>query len=188
MFYRQLVTGQVRSALLYFLWCWTQKWKEMVTNCRLVRENNLTKFIQEVGNDLSVCVLNIVPKASSLPSLLAMNLMKVEIQIFQTVTWPHLGDLTKGSCLGASYNKSAPCLVWCSYIFCRWIYVFYLSRDPTRPLHWGVMYIYGWELLLACHHLDQNHESFKYVLPLKNWVNWITSSWEKTSQPQKCTF
>ena len=37
------------------------------------------KFQQEVGEDLSVYVLNILPKASSLPSLLAINLMKIEI-------------------------------------------------------------------------------------------------------------
>ena len=34
---------------------------------------------QEVGDDLSVCVLDIPPKVSNLPSLLAINLMKMEI-------------------------------------------------------------------------------------------------------------
>ena len=34
---------------------------------------------QEVGDDLSVSVLDILPKVSSLPSLLAINLMKMEI-------------------------------------------------------------------------------------------------------------
>ena len=34
---------------------------------------------QEFGDDLSVCALNILPKVSSLPMLLAINLMKVEI-------------------------------------------------------------------------------------------------------------
>ena len=34
---------------------------------------------QEVGGDLSVCVLDILPKVSSIPSLLAINLMKMEI-------------------------------------------------------------------------------------------------------------
>ena len=34
---------------------------------------------QEVGDDWSVCVINILPKVSSLPSLLAINLMKMEI-------------------------------------------------------------------------------------------------------------
>ena len=39
--------------------------------------NELNK--QKVGDDLSVCVLHILPKVSSLPDLLAINLMKVEI-------------------------------------------------------------------------------------------------------------
>ena len=34
---------------------------------------------EEAGDDLSVCVMNILPKVSSLPSLLAINLMKMEI-------------------------------------------------------------------------------------------------------------
>ena len=46
---------------------------------------------QEVGDGLSVCVLNILPKVSSLLSLLAINVMKVEIQIFSnshvTLCW-----------------------------------------------------------------------------------------------------
>ena len=33
--------------------------------------------------------------------------------------------------------------------------------------------------------LHQKHESYKYVLPLKNKVDWITASQEKTSQTQK---
>ena len=43
---------------------------------------------QEVGKKLSVCVLNILPKVSNPPSLslLAINLAKMEIKIFQTVT------------------------------------------------------------------------------------------------------
>ena len=36
---------------------------------------------QEVGNDLSVCVMNILPKISSLPSLLAINLCKKDIDL-----------------------------------------------------------------------------------------------------------
>ena len=36
------------------------------------------KTKQEIGDDLSTCVLNILPKVSSLPSLLAINRMKVE--------------------------------------------------------------------------------------------------------------
>ena len=41
-----------------------------------------SKQKQEVCDDLGVCVLNILRKVNSLPSLLAINLVKVEIQIF----------------------------------------------------------------------------------------------------------
>ena len=37
------------------------------------------KVEQEVGNNSSVRVMNILPKVSSLPNLLAINLMKMEI-------------------------------------------------------------------------------------------------------------
>ena len=36
--------------------------------------------------------------------------------------------------------------------------------------------------------LHQNHESYKYVVPQKIWVDWITTRREKMSQPQKWTF
>ena len=64
-----------------------------------------TKLMQEMGNVLSVCVVNILPKASSLSILLNINLMKVEKQIFQTVMGPPIGHLIKRSCLGAFYIK-----------------------------------------------------------------------------------
>ena len=44
-----------------------------------VEQNFLIQIQQEVRDDLSVCVLNILPKVSSLLSLLATNLVKVEI-------------------------------------------------------------------------------------------------------------
>ena len=34
---------------------------------------------KKVGDDLSVCVLNILPKSNNLPSFLAINLRKEEI-------------------------------------------------------------------------------------------------------------
>ena len=34
---------------------------------------------QEVGDDLSVCMLNLLPKVSTLPRLVTINLVKVEI-------------------------------------------------------------------------------------------------------------
>ena len=36
--------------------------------------------------------------------------------------------------------------------------------------------------------LHQKHESYQYVLILKNWVDWITARQDTVSQPQKCTF
>ena len=110
---------------------------------------------QEVDDDLSVCMLNILPKVNSLPSLLAIILMKMEIEIFQTVTWPHVDHLIKGSCMGVSNTKSTR-LCW--YNLCRWRYVFYLSREPTRPLRWDAMHIYGWELLTSCHHPEKFYD------------------------------
>ena len=47
--------------------------------------NGEIKQSQGISKDLSICVRNSLPKVSSLPKLLAINLMKVEIQIFQTV-------------------------------------------------------------------------------------------------------
>ena len=47
---------------------------------------------QEVGDTLSVCVLNILPKVNSLPSLSAINLIKMEIRIIQRVACPHVGQ------------------------------------------------------------------------------------------------
>ena len=107
----------------------------VINNCRNFysegqRFNRKRK--QELGDDLSVCVLNIVLKTSSLPSLLTVNLTKVEIQISQTVTRPHVGHFIKGSCLGASYTKSAPCLVWYPQIFCRWKYVLICHVSPQN--------------------------------------------------------
>ena len=54
-----------------------------------VEQNFLIQIQQEVRDDLSVYVLNILPKVSSLPSLLAANLVKVEMQSCDLVlvTW-----------------------------------------------------------------------------------------------------
>ena len=118
----------------------------------LNKQSKQTNKQQEFGDDLSVCVLNIFPKVNSLLSLLAINLVEEEVKIFQTVVWPQVGYLIKGSCLGASYTKSPPCPVWYRCSTWRWRYVFYLSLNHTRPLRPDVMNIYGWELLAACHY------------------------------------
>ena len=113
---------------------------------------------QEVSDDLTVCVLNILRKACNISSLVAINLMKMEMEIFQTFTWPPVDHLIKGSCLGASNTQSALWLLWCRYIFCRWRFVFYLPREPVRPLHWDVMHIYQWELLATCRSSEESSD------------------------------
>ena len=148
---------------------------------------------QEVGDDISVCTLNILHKVSSLPSLLAINLVKVEIWIVQWVTWPHVVHLTTELYLGASYTESNHWPVWCPYIFCCWRYVFYFSRDLTRLLNWSFMHICWWELLALCHHTekfgDHSHSSdgleekcfienmnlINMNCQWKNWVDWLTT-------------
>ena len=48
-------------------------------NMKQQKLSQLKDIKQEVGDDLSVCMMNILPKFSSLPSLLAINLRKMEI-------------------------------------------------------------------------------------------------------------
>ena len=58
--------------------------------------------------------------------------------------------------MGASHGNSAPCPVWCLWVLWKWRYnLFNFSCDLTRPPHWGVMRIYGWELLAPYHHPDK---------------------------------
>ena len=112
-------------------------------------------------------------------------------------------QLIKGSCFGASCTKSAPYLVWCWYIFCQWSYVFYLPYDPMRPLRWDVMHIYGWELLVACHHPEKfgehrDFDSYEEKCFIKNMnlintychrkIELINGGEKKMPQSQKCTF
>ena len=46
---------------------------------KIEKEKEKKQEEEEAGDDLSVCVMNILLKVSSLPSLLAINLMKMEI-------------------------------------------------------------------------------------------------------------
>ena len=124
-------------------------WMVSLTEYFLCLINSLTISSQCsicVGTRLFVCTLNILPKISSPPSLLAINLVKMEN--IQT----SVGHLIKGSYLGASYTKTAPCLVWCRYIICKLRYLLSFSRDSTKSLRRDVMHIHQWELLAACHH------------------------------------
>ena len=68
--------------------------------------------------------------------VLATNLANMENIDFSNKH--HVGHLIKGSYLGASYTKSAPCLVWCRYVFCWLRYVFYLSSDLTKEALRGI--------------------------------------------------
>ena len=52
---------------------------------------------QEVGDDLNVCMLQLLPEASTLPSLVVIILVKAEIEIFQIVARPHFGHIVKAS-------------------------------------------------------------------------------------------
>ena len=59
--------------------------------------------------------------------------------------------------MGTSHCTLAPCLVWCSWVFCRWRYnLFNLSRDLTWLPHWGLKRVYWWEHLVVCHHPDKS--------------------------------
>ena len=115
LFVYQRVTGDLRY------------WKSItqIKNCLQI-SYLLIQSQQEFGNDLTVCVLNILHKTSGLPVLLASNL--------QTVRWTHVRHFIKRSWLEASYTNSALCPVWCPYTFYRRRYVFYLSSDLSVML------------------------------------------------------
>ena len=138
-------------------------------------------------------MLNIVPKVSSLPILLTINVVKMENIDFSNR--PHIGHLIKGSCLGAACTKSAPYLVWCQYIICRFWMHFICHMTPQNHsvemsfifmgngtsqhvtnlkslVTIGILIIWGKMLHQKC-------GSYKYVLPLKNWIDWTTTRRQK---------
>ena len=49
-----------------------------------------SKDKQEVGYDLNICKLNLLSKVSTLSSIVAISLGKMEMQIYKIVTWPPL--------------------------------------------------------------------------------------------------
>ena len=72
----------------------------------------------------------------------------------KSITWSKIYMALR---MGASHCKSIPCPVWCPWVFCRWRHnVLNLSRDFPWPLHWGIMQIFRWELLVVCHHPDKS--------------------------------
>ena len=52
---------------------------------------------QKVGNYLEICVLNLLPEVTVVPSLVATSLVKVEISFFQFVTWTQVSHVTENS-------------------------------------------------------------------------------------------
>ena len=98
-------------------------------------------------------------QVSTLPNLVSIHLLHVEICIL-FVKWPH---------------KTTP-LRCHAYLW---------KRAPRNiSLLWKVWYSDSEEMKNA----SSKHEYYKYVLPLKNWVDWKTTRREKMSQSQKCRF
>ena len=46
----------------------------------------------------------------------------------------------------------------------------------------------SWQRMIKGKMLHQKHESYKFILPLKKWIDWISRRRDKMSQPQKSTF
>ena len=70
---------------------------------------------KEVGDDLGICALNLLPEVYTLPSLVVINLVKVEIWLFKFVTWHHVTTYIKTYVtlwVEAPHGKSPTCHVW----------------------------------------------------------------------------
>ena len=102
--------------------------------------------------------------------------------------------MIKGSCLGASNTMSAPWLLWCWYIFCRWRYIFscHVTQQDysfemscafvgeTSLQHFTTLKsLVTTGILIVKRKSAPSKTSYKYVLTLKNWVDWITTRREK---------
>ena len=83
----------------------------------------LKKYRKEaVDDNFKDCVLYLISEVSTLPSLMAISLVKVEILVFQTDKWPLLVKWSKGHMvlsLGASNSNPAPYVIWCPQVFCK---------------------------------------------------------------------
>ena len=86
---------------------------------------------QEVGNDLNLCVLNLFPKVSTLSSLAAISVLKVEIYLFsffhETPPWSYNQRNIR---VKAFHGKSPPYLNWSLFFLCK---VFNFPRYITIP-------------------------------------------------------
>ena len=76
---------------------------------------------QEVGDDLSVCVLKPFLKFITLQILVVIGLKIKEIYIFKSATDLVLNMSRVALMVRASHGKSAPSLVWCLWILYKWI-------------------------------------------------------------------
>ena len=115
-------------------------------------------------------MLSLLPKFSTLPSLVAISLVKVKTQVFQWHLMYHWSRDQRVVSLGVgvSHNISAPCVVWCPCVFSKWIYnASILQHNLRRPPHLGVKQIYGWKLLV-CHDPDLKPTRQNYV-PRTSW-------------------
>ena len=127
------------------------------------------------------------------------NLVKIENIDFSNR--PQVDHLIKGSCLGASYTKSAPCVVWCLYTFCR-LRIYFICHVTPQSHSVEMSCIFTGEstsqhvttlkslmtidiLIVRGKMLHQKRESHKHVLPLKNWADWTTTRQEKNVTTSK---
>ena len=62
---------------------------------------------QEVGGDLSLCLLKLLPEVSILSRLVAISFTIVEIKIFPIATWSQVIEVIKGSyfCKGGNLSE-----------------------------------------------------------------------------------
>ena len=114
---------------------------------------------------------------------------------------PRVGHLIKGSCLGASYTKSALCLVCCWYIFCR-LRMYFICHVTPQNHSVEISCIFMGEstsqhvttlkslvtigiLIVRRKMLHKKRGSYKYVLPMKNWVDWTNPRQEKNVTTSK---
>ena len=120
---------------------------------------------QEVGDDLSVCVMNILPKVISLQSLLAINLM--------LVTW------SKGH-------------VWEHLTLCQ--HLAYCGVDTSACAFMGensshhvttLKSLMTIDILIVKRKNASSETSYRYVLTMKNWVEWITTRRKKNGTNTK---
>ena len=74
--------------------------KHVNQNLIVLISNTIIKYEakKEIDDDLSNCVVKLLPpELSTLSSVVAISIAKVEILIFEIATWTHIGHLIKKS-------------------------------------------------------------------------------------------